>query len=132
MFDWFCEEWPELSFAGANEGFILRRDPDTLVSPDACRFRRRPELESTWHEFAPDIAVEVLSPSNSPAEMLHKRKAYFAAGTEQLWLVDPVKREIQFVHRDGRVVTTTGDASIDGEGIAAGMRILLTDILRER
>ena len=40
-------------------------------------------------ELAPDLAVEVLSQSNTEAEMTRKRGEYFAAGVRLVWLVDP-------------------------------------------
>ncbi len=39
-------------------------------------------------EIAPEICVEILSPSNSAAEMKHKRHLYFEAGAEEVWLCD--------------------------------------------
>jgi len=132
LFRELCGTRPELDFGGDNEGFLVRRDPDTLLSPDACLYRLRPELEKTWLEFAPEIAVEVLSPSNHPAELAYKRHAYFEAGAEQFWVVDPEKKQIQFYHRNGRLVTVTGDETLEGEGIATGMRISLAKAFRER
>lgn len=132
MFREFCQERAELTFGGDNEGFLVKRNYDTVFSPDACLFRRRPDLHTTWLEFAPEIAVEVLSPSNSPAEMVYKRKTYFDAGTEQFWLVDPEKGQIEIHYRGGHVVTITGDEVIEGEGIAAGMQISLPEIFEQR
>ena len=37
---------------------------------------------------APDICIEVLSPSNTPAEIDHKRALYFAAGAREVWICD--------------------------------------------
>ena len=130
LFRGFCEHHPELAYGADNEGFLIRRNPDTLLSPDACLFRRRPELEKTWLEFAPDIAVEVLSPSNSPAELVYKRNAYFAAGTEQFWVVDPEKQQLTLHFADGRTVTASGDASIPCEGIVSGLHISLAEVFR--
>jgi Uma2 family endonuclease len=44
--------------------------------------------------FAPDLAVEVLSPSNMEAEMVRKRREYFQAGVRIVWEVDPVARTV--------------------------------------
>ena len=40
-------------------------------------------------EIAPEICVEILSPSNTAAEMRHKRHLYFEAGAEEVWQCDP-------------------------------------------
>ena len=132
IFDTFCMSRPDLDFAGDNDGFLIQRNPDTLLSPDACLFRARPDTGATWLEFAPEIVVEVISPSNNEAEMMLKRQRCFAAGTEQFWLIFPDERKLVIHHRDNRIITLTGDACIEGEGIAAGLKIELAEIFRER
>ena len=49
---------------------------------------------------APEICVEVVSPSNTPAEIDEKIRAYLAAGAEEVWLV-PEDGPIRFFGRDG-------------------------------
>jgi Uma2 family endonuclease len=44
--------------------------------------------------MAPDLAVEVLSEGNTPAEMLQKRKEYFGSGTRLVWIVDLNARSV--------------------------------------
>jgi Uma2 family endonuclease len=53
--------------------------------------------------LAPDLAVEILSPSNTPGEMARKRQEYFAAGVQVVWQVDPNARTVE--------VYTTADQS---------------------
>jgi len=62
--------------------------------------------------------------------MTFKRHRYFAAGTEQFWQVSLDPGQLQFFHRDGHVVTVTGEELLEGEGIAAGMQISLAEIFR--
>ena len=128
----FCANRNDIDFGGDNEGFLIRRNPDTLLSQDACLFKRRSAFEPTWLEFAPEIGVEVLSPANGSAEMALKRHAYFNAGADPFWLVDPSTRQIVFHFRDGRAVTVTGHETVDGEDVVSGMRISLPEIFRER
>ncbi|MBI3117044.1 MAG: Uma2 family endonuclease, partial [Candidatus Hydrogenedentes bacterium] len=101
LFREFCRVHRELDYGGDNDGFLLQRNPDTVLSPDASLFRRRGQVERPWRSFAPEIVVEVLSPTSSPIEMAVKRHRYFDAGTEQFWLVDPVKHQIEVHHRGG-------------------------------
>jgi Uma2 family endonuclease len=44
--------------------------------------------------ISPDLAVEVLSASNTAAEMTRKRREYFEGGTRLVWLVDPIARTV--------------------------------------
>lgn len=128
LFDLFCRDRSDLDFGGYNDGFLLQRDPDVLFSPDASLYRRRPETEGPWLEFAPEVVVEVLSPSNTPSEIAYKTGTYLQSGSEQVWLVDPEAGSIEFIHRDGRRVHVEGDEVIRAEGIAEGLEIHLTAI----
>ena len=70
--------------------------PDVLyVSPE------RQEILQTWIEGAPDLVVEVLSPSTARMDRLLKLNRYAEAGVREYWLVDPVARTIEFLISDG-------------------------------
>ena len=79
-------------------------------------------------EFAPEIVVEVLSPSNSQAEMAFKRWKYFDAGTEQFWIADPETKALEIHFSRGRLLTAQEPDVVQGEGIAQGMDIRLEEI----
>jgi Uma2 family endonuclease len=128
----FAKQHPDVAVGTSNTGFLIKRNPDTLLCPDVCLFRRRPwPREQLWGEFAPELWVEVLSPSNSQAEMTFKRHRLFESGTEQFWLVDPEKREVVIFHHEGRSTTYTSGETVSCEGIAAGLSIVLEEIFRE-
>ncbi|HEX4822940.1 MAG TPA: Uma2 family endonuclease [Candidatus Polarisedimenticolaceae bacterium] len=79
-------------------GFILARNPDTLRGPDIAFVsqRRADEQRDNLRAFEgpPDLAVEVLSPSDVPAEVRTKVAEYLAAGTQLVWIVDPESRTV--------------------------------------
>jgi Uma2 family endonuclease len=54
---------------------------------------------------APDLAVEILSPSNSKKEMLDKRKLCLENGSLEFWVVDIEHRQIEVSTQDGRTIT---------------------------
>jgi Uma2 family endonuclease len=54
---------------------------------------------------APELVVEILSPSNKTTEMNDRKKTFLASGCLEFWLVDPVNRQIDVSTPDG--VTTT-------------------------
>lgn len=128
LFRAFCKTQENLFYGGDNDGFVVTRNPDSIASPDASLFRRRDRGKGPWMPFAPEIVVEVLSPSNSGPEMVYRRKRYFDAGTEQFWLVIPEERKILFHFRDGRVIIASGDEVITAEGIAEGLQVDLKAI----
>ena len=61
------------SIKGANGGYILSRDPDSVLVPDVAvvRWERWPnrELPQGWGELAPDLVVEVESPTHLPPDL---------------------------------------------------------------
>ncbi len=74
-------------------GFVLSRSPDTVLGPDVS-FVSRERLEKvgdpvTAFPGAPDVAIEILSPGNTPREIHAKVADYLAAGTTCVWIVDP-------------------------------------------
>jgi Uma2 family endonuclease len=129
QFRLFARKHAHVAVGTSNMGFLIQRNPDTLLCPDACLFRKRPwPDDQPWGAFAPELWVEVLSPSNSEAEMTFKRHRLFDAGTEQFWLVLPKTRELHIHHRDGRLDSHPFDATITGEGIVEGLSLSLADI----
>src|ERR1700732_2509241 len=77
----------------AEAGFILERDPDTLLYPDIAFVSRERlpagGLEPRFLELAPDLAVEVLTPSSRPGELRAKVADYLRLGGGGVWGVDP-------------------------------------------
>lgn len=68
-------------------------------------------------EGAPDLAIEVLSPSDKPAAMRRKVKQYFAAGSKAVWLVYPETREVQVWESEVGPARVLGDRDVI-EGLA--------------
>lgn len=81
-----------------NTGFLLPGLGDTVRSPDAAFVRRSalpPQgIGPGWVPAAPDLVVEVLSPTETEAELEDKLRDYRLAGTPLVWVVDPAKREV--------------------------------------
>ena len=90
---------------GAETGFILRRDPDVVRAPDAAfvAAHRIPDtgIPASYWPFAPDLAVEVVSPSDRLSDVQAKVAEYFAAGARQVWVIDPASRTVH-AHRSPR------------------------------
>jgi Uma2 family endonuclease len=79
----------------AETGFRL--NDDTVLAPDIgfIRAERVPEkLPDGFVPLAPDLAVEVMSPSNSASEMSQKIKLFFQHGTQLVWVVHPTTKKM--------------------------------------
>lgn len=79
-------------------GFLLADDPPTVRGPDAA-FIARENVPATgppvgFWSIPPDLAVEIVSPSNSSAEIEDKVHEYLAAGSRVVWVVDPGLRGV--------------------------------------
>lgn len=82
-------------------GFLLASNPDTVRGPDVSFVTRDRWNAVTdrgrFFRGAPDLAVEVLSPSNRAGEIHAKVADYLAAGARLVWIVDP-KRQSVTIH----------------------------------
>jgi Uma2 family endonuclease len=93
--------------AGQELGCILSRNPDVILAPDVLfiSFDRVPKgpLPEKFFNAAPDIAIEVLSPSDSWQEIEVKANKYVENGTPLVWIVNP-KTESVTVYQPGPTV----------------------------
>ena len=111
---------------GAETGFILQRRPDIVRAPGIAFVadERIPKtgIPKTYWPFAPDLAVEVVSPSDRLTEMHAKIADYFAAGTRLVWLVEPAARVVH-IYRSPRDVQMIGDdGELSGGDLLPGFR----------
>ena len=115
-------------------GFMLERNPDTVLAPDIA-FLRRDRLPA---EFAPgffpgppDLAVEVTSPCDSWGDVQEKALSWLEHGARLVWIVDPKAKRVT-VYRGPRDVVVLGPAdTLDGgevvPGFAVAVRALFPD-----
>jgi Uma2 family endonuclease len=91
----------QLGYVVGEVGFVLRRHPDTVRECDVAfvRFDRSPEgvpPELFW-EIAPDLVVEIVSPSDTPAENQAKIREWIEAGVRLLLYVYPRTQTIEVI-----------------------------------
>ncbi len=75
--------------ASMSSGFILARNPDSLLAPDVVYCIRRDPPIDDFPEYAPDLVVEVLDFDEERYLMPEKLEVYLAAGVRLVWVVDP-------------------------------------------
>ena len=108
----------------------LVREPDVaFASWDRVPGRRFPTEPIAG--FVPDLAVEVLSRSNTKAEMARKRREYFAAGVRLVWEVDPRARTVAVYHSAEEATFLDVAATLDGGEVLPGFEIPLADLFDE-
>ena len=119
----------------AEAGFILNTNPSTVVAPDVAYVRRDRYPgglpESGFSPLPPDLAVEVISPSDKRADIAQKQALYAKAGVPLVWWVDPERREVT-IYRLGQapeVIEATG--MLDGGDVLPGFTLELRTIFRD-
>ena len=116
---------------GVATGFQM--SPFTLRFPDVHitaweRMAAYDEAAGGFPSFAPDVAIEVVSPSNTPAELGRKTAEYFANGTRAVWIVDPEPR-IVTIRRPGLPESVLrGDDMLYGDPEIPGFACRVSDI----
>ena len=113
-------------------GFVLQRSPDTLRCPDVSfvRKERLADIPRTgFSEIAPDLAVEVISPSNTETEIRQKTSQYFDAGTTSIRVFYPEERKV-VVHNRSRETEVLGvDDTLEEPDFLPEFRLPLSGIL---
>ena len=120
------------SLTASDSGVWLERDPDTVREPDIAYFssERMPpgERVTGYAEVAPNLVVEVVSPSNTIREVNDKALMWLSYGVSLVWVVYPNTRTVD-VYQGGRAVTTlTEDDSLDGLDVLPGFACAVSEV----
>jgi Uma2 family endonuclease len=108
----------------------LVRLPDlAFVSWDRLPGRRLPD--EPVPNVVPDLAVEVLSARNTPAEMARKRGEYFRAGVLLVWEIDPRARTARAYTSETAFTDLTAADALDGGAVLPGVAVPLADLFAE-
>ena len=82
-------------------------------------------------DLAPDLAVEVLSTSNTAAEMDRKRRDYFSAGVRLVWMIDPESRTVDVFTAVDQSIQLDQDSILDGGQVLSGFALPLRQLFAE-
>lgn len=117
--------------AGAETGFILATKPDTVRAADVSFITKdrlpRP-VPVRFFPLAPDLAVEVVSPSDVAQDVRRKVIDFLQAGTRLVWVVYPDTHTVDVYRpaQDVRVVEATG--TLHGEDVLPGFELPLREL----
>src|SRR5215212_4893925 len=103
---------------GADGGFVLFPDRPTVRVPDVAfvRAERAPQGKArrSFPRLAPDLVVEVLSPSDRASEVVAKLEMYQEAGVPLIWLVDPEKLTVTVIESGRSTRVLQAADTLDG------------------
>jgi Uma2 family endonuclease len=126
---------PNLGLVSGADGMMrlfagLVRIPDVaFIAWDSVPGRRVPD--EPIPELAPDLAVEVLSRTNTAREMARKLNEYFDAGVKLVWIVDPDRRVVTAYTSPSESTRLTEAQTLDCGSLLPGFRLVLHDLFAE-
>jgi Uma2 family endonuclease len=119
---------------GAETGFRLARNPDTVRAPDISFIAKQnlPEREpgEGYWPGAPDLAVEVLSPGDRTGEVDEKIEAWLSAGCAAVWIVDPKLKTVTIYHSHSKIEVKAAGDILHGDPVVPGFTCVVDELFR--
>ena len=117
---------------GDGVGFVVLHDPDVVRIPDVAFVSRErvptDGVPAGFFPTAPDLAVEVVSPTDQPAKVHAKVLEYLQGGTRLVWVLWPEERRATVYFADGVIRDLGPDQDIDGGDVLPGFRVRVGDL----
>jgi Uma2 family endonuclease len=115
---------------GAETGFKLEHDPDTVLAPDIgfIRKERIGLLPNGFLEIAPDLAVEVISTTKTRRKAERKAAQWLSFGVQSVWLVSCQNRTVEVVSADGSRLQFSDADELADDAIVPGFRTSVSQI----
>lgn len=112
-------------------GIYTTRNPDTVRAADVIFIsnkRYRKVQSSGYLDVAPELVVEIMSPSNSWTEVHEKLSEYFAIDVKMVWVVDPQLEQIHVYRAVDQVKLLQKSDTLSGEDVLPDFQAALTEI----
>ena len=112
-------------------GFVLDEVRQRVLGPDVAfvsQERMTQPPQPGFFRGAPDLVVEVRSPSQTAREMVTKAEGYLAAGTRLVWVVEPAHRTVTVYRPDWTPEELALDGYLDGYDVLPGFRVAVAAI----
>jgi Uma2 family endonuclease len=116
----------------AETGYLLEQYPDTVRAADVS-FVSRERIENAkpvkgYWKGAPDLAVEVNSPSDTMGRIEGKVAEWLESGVRLLWIISPKMRNVTVYRSLTKVVVLTEKDTLDGGDVVPGFQISVAEI----
>ena len=114
----------------AETGFKIASNPDTVRAPDVAFISTAglgPAPARSYRPGAPDLAVEVVSPDDTPREVAEQVEDWLRAGATHVWVVSPAPRTVS-VHRPAAPVQVFANGDLLAvDDLLPGLRLRVAD-----
>ena len=109
----------------------LQRRPDVAFVSYQNWARGRPVPRTNAWEVVPDLAVEVVSPTNFAEEVVTRVLEFFRAGTRQVWVVYPAPRQVYLYRSPTEVQVLTRSDELDAGPVLPGFRLPVATLFED-
>jgi Uma2 family endonuclease len=116
---------------GAETGFQIARDPDTVRAPDVAFVRAERLGGGPGKGFfpgPPDLAVEVISPSDRASQVFGKVHDWLDAGCHTVWVVDPDTQTVTVYRSRQAITVVTVGESLTADDLLPGFTLPVAEI----
>lgn len=111
----------------AETGFLLQRDPDTVRAPDVAFVSKlradQIEDDTGFLPLAPDLAAEVISPTDTFSAVEEKAFDWLSAGTRLVLLVDPASRRVHAYRSADNIIVLGEDEQLEADDVVNQWRV---------
>jgi len=116
----------------AETGFLISSNPDTVRAPDVAyiaqlRFDTIDD-DTGFLPFAPDLAVEVVSPNDTFSAVEEKAFDWLSAGTKLVLLADPASHQIHAYRSADQIIVVGEDEELSAEDVVPQWRVNVKDV----
>lgn len=120
---------------GAETGFLLARNPDTVRAPDIAFIqasRLTPAASApNWNPVVPDMVVEVASSRDREREIAEKVQMWLEAGVRMVWVVYGVRRAVEAFRAGQPMALLTERDMLDGMDVVPGLSAPVAEIFAD-
>jgi len=125
----FVEENP-IGQVFAEAGFLLSEVPPTVRGPDVSFIAAEQlpaETPQGFWPFAPTLAIEIVAPGNRKADLARKTAEYLAAGTREVWIVQPRTRTV-VIHSADDEIRFFNERDVLTSNVLPGFELLISEL----
>jgi Uma2 family endonuclease len=112
-------------------GVVVERNPDTVRGPDVMLFEdaaRIEDVDEKYGEKPPVLAVEVLSPNDTPGKIMRRISEQKRFGAPLIWVLDPEARNVT-IYRPGKEEKVVSESEeLTGEDVLPDLRVRVAEL----
>lgn len=115
-------------------GIYIRRNPDRIRAADGIFVsakRLAGSIPEKYLEVAPELVVEIISPTDRWEDMRSKIADYFSIGVERVWIVEPKDATVLVYRSETEMEKLVSGDTLRGEGVLEGFALTVAELFQE-